>query len=366
MIRVENLHVTYYSTEGTVNAVKGIDITVERGQFFTMLGPSGCGKTTTLRSIAGLERPSGGRISIGDKVVFDAASGVMVPPYRRDIGMVFQSYAIWPHLDVFSNVAFPLQEMKGRFNRDEIRDKVMRALELVQLSGYEKRPAPFLSGGQQQRLALARALVRESEVLLLDEPLSNLDAKLREETRTEIRDLVKRLGITTVYVTHDQLEALTMSDVIAVMDQGVIVQQGSPIEIYQTPRAKFVADFIGLTNFISGKVEHPPKNGSDRGVVATANGRIECTFPGEVKTGDPVVVVIRPEDVVLDPTSGMDAANVIKGRVEAAIFMGDSKEIKVRLADSSLRLKVHPSKELTEGGSVTVSLPIDCCRALPN
>jgi iron(III) transport system ATP-binding protein len=194
MIQVENLHVAYESTEGTVHAVKGIDINVEEGQFFTLLGPSGCGKTTTLRSIAGLERPIKGKIRLHDKTVYDSDAGIMIPPYRRDIGMVFQSYAIWPHLNVFSNVAFPLQEMKGRFSKTEIHEKVLRALDLVQLTGYENRPAPFLSGGQQQRLALARALVRESEVLLLDEPLPNLDAKLREETRTEIRDLVNALA----------------------------------------------------------------------------------------------------------------------------------------------------------------------------
>jgi iron(III) transport system ATP-binding protein len=224
MIRIENLHVHYASPEGLVHAVRGITVDVPRGQFYTMLGPSGCGKTTTLRAIAGLERPSDGDIAINDQAVFSSTGNVMVPPYRRDIGMVFQSYAIWPHMDVFDNVAFPLREMKGRYAKAEIRDKVLSALELVQLGGLEDRPAPFLSGGQQQRLALARALVREPEILLLDEPLSNLDAKLREETRTEIRNLVKRLGITTIYVTHDQMEALTMSDVIDVMEQCRIVQ----------------------------------------------------------------------------------------------------------------------------------------------
>ena len=272
MINIKNLHVHYESTEGRVHAVRGIDINVERGQFYTMLGPSGCGKTTTLRAVAGLERPSDGTVSINDELVFSGEQHIMVPPYKREIGMVFQSYAIWPHMDVFNNVAFPLQEMKGRFSKAEIREKVLQVLDLVQLSGYEDRPAPFLSGGQQQRLALARALVREPEVLLLDEPLSNLDAKLREETRAEIRDLVKRVGITTIYVTHDQLEALTMSDVIAVMDQGKIVQEGSPIEIYRTPKVRFVADFIGLTNFIEGRVKQLTTNGDGFGSVETPAG----------------------------------------------------------------------------------------------
>jgi iron(III) transport system ATP-binding protein len=194
--------------------------------------------------VAGLETPQEGEISIGDEIVFCAYRGISIPSYRRDIGMVFQSYAIWPHMNVFENVAFPLREMRGKFSRQEIRAKVLQALSLVQLDGLEDRPAPFLSGGQQQRLAVARALVKEPRVLLLDEPLSNLDAKLREETRFELRELVMRLGITTLYVTHDQLEALTMSDIVAVMDQGRIVQEGPPIEIYQFPHERFVANFI--------------------------------------------------------------------------------------------------------------------------
>jgi len=234
MIRVENLHLRYCSEQGEVHAVRGLNLTVKKGEFYTLLGPSGCGKTTTLRCVAGLETPEKGEIIIGDEPVFSSEGGLNVPTYRRQIGMVFQSYAIWPHLSVFENVAFPLREKKVA--RSEIQERVLKALSLVQLSGLEKRPAPFLSGGQQQRLALARALVREPEVLLLDEPLSNLDAKLREETRLEIRGLVKRLGITTLYVTHDQVEALTMSDVVAVMNQGNIVQEGPPTEIYKSPK----------------------------------------------------------------------------------------------------------------------------------
>lgn len=362
MIEIKNLHVHYQSAEGSVHAVRGIDITVERGQFYTMLGPSGCGKTTTLRCIAGLERPSGGDIVIDGQPVFSSARHVMVPPYKRDIGMVFQSYAIWPHMDVFENVAFPLREMKGRFSRGEIRDKVMKALELVQLSGYEDRPAPFLSGGQQQRLALARALVREPSVLLLDEPLSNLDAKLREETRTEIRDLVKRLGITTVYVTHDQLEALTMSDVVAVMDQGVIVQEASPLAIYREPKVRFVADFIGLTNFLEGRVQRVA-NGSAFGEVETASGPIRCILPETAKSGDKVLIVVRPEDMNLVPGAG-GGDNVIEGRVASRLFMGDATEFRISLKDTALRLKLHPSTTVVEGDAVRIELPAERCRAL--
>jgi iron(III) transport system ATP-binding protein len=364
MIDIRNLHVHFRSSEGTVHAVRGVNIKVERGQFYTMLGPSGCGKTTTLRCLAGLERPSSAEISIDGQVVFSSERNLMIPPYRRDIGMVFQSYAIWPHMDVFENVAFPLREMRGRFSRAEIREKVMRALELVQLTGYEGRPAPFLSGGQQQRLALARALVREPTVLLLDEPLSNLDAKLREETRTEIRDLVKRLGITTVYVTHDQLEALTMSDMVAVMDQGEIVQEASPIVIYREPKVRFVADFIGLTNFIKGSV-HRAANGNALGEVQTASGLITCILPDKASSGDKVLIVIRPEDLNLVPGPvSAGSGNVIEGRVSTSLFMGDSTEFRVAIKDTMLRLKLHSSTAMSQGDTVRIELPPERCRAL--
>jgi iron(III) transport system ATP-binding protein len=364
MIDIRNLHVHFRSSEGTVHAVRGVNIKVERGQFYTMLGPSGCGKTTTLRCLAGLERPSSAEISIDGQVVFSSERNLMIPPYRRDIGMVFQSYAIWPHMNVFENVAFPLREMRGRFSRAEIREKVMRALELVQLTGYEDRPAPFLSGGQQQRLALARALVREPTVLLLDEPLSNLDAKLREETRTEIRDLVKRLGITTVYVTHDQLEALTMSDMVAVMDQGQIVQEASPIVIYREPKVRFVADFIGLTNFIKGSV-HRAANGNALGEVQTASGLITCILPDKASSGDKVLIVIRPEDLILVPAAvSAGSGNVIEGRVSTSLFMGDSTEFRVAIKDTTLRLKLHSSTAMSQGDTVRIELPPERCRAL--
>ena len=364
MIDIENLHVHYESSEGRVHAVKGININVERAQFYTLLGPSGCGKTTTLRAVAGLERPSGGTVSINDEVVFSNDDHVMVPPYRREIGMVFQSYAIWPHMDVFNNVAFPLQEMKGRFSTAEIREKVLKVLSLVQLDGYEDRPAPFLSGGQQQRLALARALVREPAVLLLDEPLSNLDAKLREETRAEIRDLVKRLGITTIYVTHDQLEALTMSDVIAVMDGGKIVQEGSPVEIYRMPAVRFVADFIGLTNFIEGRIRAVASNGGGMGEVETASGMIKCELPQGATTGSEVVIVVRPEDVNVVSDPGGGGENILRGEVGTAMFMGDTKEVRINLKESSIRLRLHPTTEIEEGQAVHLELPAVSCRAL--
>jgi len=362
MIRIHDLHVFYQTDRGRVHAVRGIDLDIAQGQFFTLLGPSGCGKTTTLRSVAGLETPESGEIFVGDALVYSSAAKTFVPPYDRDIGMVFQSYAIWPHLNVFENVAFPLREMKRKFSQQQIRDKVEHVLMLVQLNGLADRPAPFLSGGQQQRLALARAIVREPRVLLLDEPLSNLDAKLREETRFELRELVKRLGITTLYVTHDQLEALTMSDTVAIMNFGQIVQRGSPVEIYQAPQEEFVASFIGLTNFLEGRVEKAAA--SEVGEVTTASGKLRCAIPGDIAVGDSVIVVIRPEDISIVPESVAGNENVLRAKVEAMIFMGDAVECQLSVGAQRLRTKLHPSAPVRQGQTVFLQLPPQSCRAL--
>src|SRR5581483_10501937 len=359
MIRIEDLHVRYQTERGEVYAVRGIDLDVKQGQFFTLLGPSGCGKTTTLRSVAGLERPYQGELVVGDQLVLSCRRNVVVPPYKRDIGMVFQSYAIWPHLNVFENVAFPLREMKKSSSGD-IRSRVRKALALVQLDGLEDRPAPFLSGGQQQRLALARALVKEPRVLLLDEPLSNLDAKLREETRFELRELVKRLGITTLYVTHDQLEALTMSDVIAVMDGGQIVQRGTPHDIYAAPKNRFVASFIGLSNFREGR----GKALGAPGEVETSSGVIKCLLPDGAAAGDEVIVVIRPEDVTLNDGAAGANENMLEGKIEAIVFMGDALECQVAVGAKAIRLKLHPSSAVAKGSTVRLKLPAASCRAV--
>ncbi len=367
MIKIENLHLHYQTDEGSVHAVRGVDIDIAAGQFYTLLGPSGCGKTTTLRSIAGLETPTDGEIAIDGATVFSAESRTNTPPHRRDIGMVFQSYAIWPHMTVFENVALPLREMPGRRPKSEIRDKVLKALALVQLEGLEDRPAPFLSGGQQQRLALARALVKEPKVLLLDEPLSNLDAKLREETRVELRELVKRLGITTVYVTHDQIEALTMSDVVAVMDHGEIMQEASPFDIYEAPANRFVASFIGQTNFLDGTVETAAGNGSAHGAVATPCGSIRCVLSDDMRPGDAVTVVIRPEDVHLAAnaeTIGAAGDNMIEGEVRELQFLGEAIDAQVALGDLVLRLKLHPSSRVRTGETIRLAIPAERCRAL--
>jgi len=366
MIEIHGLHVKYRSDRGEVHAVRGIDLTVKEGQFYTLLGPSGCGKTTTLRCVAGLESATAGEIIIRGKTAYSSARRIMVPPHKRDIGMVFQSYAIWPHMTVFENVAFPLRERKIKLSRAQIKEKVAEALHLVQLSGLEDRPAPALSGGQQQRLALARALVREPELLLLDEPLCNLDAKLREETRVELRELVRRLGITTVYVTHDQLEALTMSDVVAVMDRGRIMQEASPIDIYRAPKEKFVANFIGLTNFLDGRVVRAANgNINGLGTVETAIGTLICVVPADAEIGDAVTIMVRPEDIALCNGSSQQGENQLEGTVAAAMFLGEAMEYQVEMAGRTIiRLKLHASNMVSRGDTIRVQIPAMQCRAL--
>src|SRR5919198_1812973 len=237
---------------GGVLAVNYVNLTIQEGQFATLLGPSGCGKTTTLNCIAGLEQPDGGRITVGDAVLTDVDRGVVLPPERRNLGMVFQSYALWPHMNVYDNLAFGLKLKK--VPRGEIRDRIRQALELVGLAGLEQRYPFQLSGGQQQRVALARAVVAQPRVLLLDEPLSNLDAKVREQARFWLRDFQRRLGITAMYVTHDQAEALAISDMVAVMSAGEVLQFAPPKEIYEQPASRFVAEFIGQTSFFNASV----------------------------------------------------------------------------------------------------------------
>ncbi len=305
MFTIENLHKSYIVAGAEVRAVDGISVAVETGKLITLLGPSGCGKTTTLRCLAGLERPQTGRIVIGNRAVFDSEKRIFVPASDRGVGMVFQSYAIWPHMTVFENVAFPLRVSRTKkYSALEIRDRVARMLDMVQLTGFARRPATQLSGGQQQRLAFARGLIHEPAILLLDEPLSNLDAKLREQMRLELKRLQRTFGITTVYVTHDQSEALALSDEIAVFDSGRIIQRGTPQEIYRQPRSRFVADFVGSANFLPGTVR-----GIDGGVtqVETAHGVMRCVFAEPVAAGTKASVTARPEDIALS-ANGRSAA----------------------------------------------------------
>lgn len=361
MIEVKSLSKTFAGRAEQVQAVNGVSFKVDDGRFYTLLGPSGCGKTTTLRCIAGLERPDSGEIEVAGETVY-RANGVFVPAYRRPIGMVFQSYAIWPHLTVFENVAFPLRVGKQRFSADEIRRKVRSALELVEMGGLEDRMATQLSGGQQQRLALARALVREPKVLLLDEPLSNLDAKLRERMRVELRELQRRLRVTTLYVTHDQIEALSMSNVIAVMSAGVVVQEGPPREIYLHPKTQFVAQFIGSTNQLRGKVRSV--EGEGLGLVSTEVGEISCGIMNDLSLGANVVVLVRPESVVLHRTRPPETTNVVEGKVATVMFLGEYLDCSVELGKAILQTHQPHSLALRRGETVWIELPAAECMAL--
>src|SRR5512136_606465 len=289
-IRVRNVSKNYYSDGKKIEALADVDLIIPSNRIFTLLGPSGCGKTTLLRCIVGLESPDTGEIAIGDEVVFSTEKGIYVPPEKRGLGMVFQTYAIWPHMNVFDNVAYPLQTRNEP--QEEIRRKVERTLHFVQLDGFENRPATKLSGGQQQRVALARALVAEPKVILFDEPLSNLDAKLREETRKELRACLTELKMTAVYVTHDRIEALSLSDAVAVMKSGKIVEIGTPWEVYFDSDRRFVADFIGRANFVEGKVA---KGGEPHTMIDSVIGAIACEKKIGASLGKAVTVCIRPE-----------------------------------------------------------------------
>jgi iron(III) transport system ATP-binding protein len=343
------------SRRGTVAAVDGVSFEIDEGEVFTLLGPSGCGKTTTLRCIAGLEQPDDGEIALNGRTLFSAADGVVVPANARGLGMVFQSYAIWPHMNVFDNVAFPLAvaPRRSRPSRRAIRDRVERVLSTVKLEGLADRAATDLSGGQQQRLALARALVLEPPLLLLDEPLSNLDAPLREDMRFELQRVQRELGITTIYVTHDQGEALALSSVIAVMREGRIEQTARPRELYTRPTSPFVADFVGASNLIDAVVE-----GGSNGTysVRTPEGRLHATAAAGLSAGTPVVVAIRAEDIRLD-AEGPGWA----GTVREQAFLGDAVDLVVGVGGLELRVRCPPALAPGPGTSVSVSLPVDAC-----
>ena len=353
MLSVEDLRKSFVTDRGDVRAVQDVSFAVEEGRFYTLLGPSGCGKTTTLRCIAGLERPDGGRIVIGGTLV--SGTGTFVPPQARGIGMVFQSYAVWPHMNVFDNVAYPLKVTRPRRSKAEIDDAVREALVLVGLDGLEHRPAPQLSGGQQQRLALARALVRKPSLLLLDEPLSNLDAKLRERMRIDLRELQRRLRITTVYVTHDQLEALFLSHRVAVMNDGRIVQEGSPREIYGDPASGFVADFVGMGTFVPAEVT--------AGGVRALGAPVACAAPRDLPPGAKARLVLRPENVVVRERA-MGVANEFEGTLRVAAFLGDHLDCLVEVAGELVRARAHPAARLVRDQTVWIELPADQCVVL--
>ena len=346
--------------EGPAGGVQDANFALSAGTFFTLLGPSGCGKTTTLRCIAGLERPDSGIIRLGDRVFYDHTTGTNVPLNLRNIGMVFQSYAIWPHMTVFENVAFPLRVAKDqRYHRDEIDRRVDEALDSVDLLALKDRSATRLSGGQQQRVALARAIVRKPRLLLLDEPLSNLDAALREEMRKELKRLQAQIGVTTVYVTHDQTEALEMSDRIAVMQHGRIVQLARPQDIYRNPSNAFVAGFVGSTNWLKGIAR---EDGS--GMVVTLDNSQSCVRclrrHGELE-GRKVLVSVRPETITLRDicSAAPDRTNRLMGRVSFAGFSGGA--MRYQISSNELKIQAYGSSDSTwnEGDEVCIDFATD-------
>jgi ABC-type Fe3+/spermidine/putrescine transport system ATPase subunit len=344
-IEVRDLVVRY----GDQVAVNGVSFAVGRGEHLTLLGPSGCGKTTTLRAIAGLEQPSGGAISIDGRAMYDAASRTNVPAEQRGVSMVFQSYAVWPHMSVFDNVAYGLRVRK--LGKAEIDSNVERALDLVQMRHLADRPASKLSGGQQQRVALARAVAFSPTVVLFDEPLSNLDAKLRAEMRVELRELQRRLGITSVYVTHDQEEALAISDRVIVMNVGVIEQIATPEEIYNKPRSRFVADFVGSANLVEGKL-------AGDGLFATKGGAsLKVTAPHTPHGGESEVAV-RTAYIDLEPRPG---DNHVPGKVRQRLFHGDFVQYVVESALGSIIVRRPPTNLLEEGAQVTLSFSPEHC-----
>ncbi|WP_308163048.1 ABC transporter ATP-binding protein [Nocardia alni] len=346
---------------GAVNRViDNVSFTVSENSFFTLLGPSGCGKTTTLRCLAGLETADGGEIRMNGRSVFSGEPRRDIPPEARPIAMVPQSYGIWPHMKVFDNAAFPLRHGRKTYPRDERRRRVLAMLEQVGLADYADRWSSQLSGGQQQRLALARALLCEPEVLLLDEPLSNLDAKLRTQLRAELRSFQQDAGVTAVYVTHDQAEALAMSDTIVVLNRGRIEQIGPPGTIYDSPASRFVADFVGSANLVAGVVDARAGLGDRVVEVKTAVGVLRCarfaTPPAPPSAGQEVSVCIRPENLRIftsdDPAAGH---NRFPARVTSVEYLGDRKEVHVAAGDLTLRAQADAHLDARPGDEVTVA-----------
>jgi iron(III) transport system ATP-binding protein len=364
MLRVEGLSKVFENvTDQITGGIRGADFVLKKGTFFTLLGPSGCGKTTTLRCIAGLETPDAGIIAVEDRCLFDAKARINVPVEQRAIGMVFQSYAIWPHMTVAENVAFPLTVAK-RSTRAEIAMAVRRALSVVDLDGFQERSATRLSGGQQQRVALARAIVHEPGLLLLDEPLSNLDAQLRDDMRGELKRLQSKIGITTVYVTHDQSEALALSDQIAVIAHGRIIQIGSPQDIYFRPANAFVARFVGATNLLPGRLIGAL---AGRGEVEVLSGRrIRCVVPQQIDDLSAVSVSVRPESIRLlrDPPAGGNE-NCLSGRISGVTFLGASRRIDVLSDGVALQVSTASDLDLPADAEVWLAFAPERAVALP-
>ena len=363
MISVKDLVKVFPGSKGEVRALRGVSFDVAKGELFTLLGPSGCGKTTTLRCVAGLEQPVAGEISIEDRVVFSARDGAFVPPEERRIGMVFQSYAIWPHMTVFQNVAYPLT---GSASRGEIRERVESILERLSLGALEDRLAPNLSGGQQQRVALARALVAQPRILLLDEPLSNLDAKLREQMRFELKSLQESFGITAVYVTHDQEEALALSDRIGVMHEGVLLEVGVPAELYSRPMHKITADFLGTANFVPARAAGGMNNSAMELLVESSLGRFVAQRSTEWQNGEGLLF-FRPENIEFanDESAADSGSNYATGTVERVTYLGNAADVILRCGEVTLRARIHPAHAPATGKQVKFRVAPESCIVFP-
>lgn len=352
-LTVEHLTKRY----GPVAAVDDVSLRVESGHLVSLLGPSGCGKTTTLNSIAGLEQPDSGLIRVGDFVMTDMSRNLVLPPERRHLGMVFQSYALWPHMTVYDNLAFGLKIQKTP--RGEMKRRISETLELVGLGDMERRYPYQLSGGQQQRVALARAVVGEPQVLLLDEPLSNLDAKVREHARFWLREMQQRLGITAVYVTHDQAEALAISDMVAVMSDGKVLQYAQPHDIYDRPATRFVADFIGASSFLKGTVA----GREDGQLQVTLDGGIDVRALADKRwqPGQRVTLAVRAERVRV--ASGVDDQhNIVPAEVTGYVYLGSHYQYVVETPAGSVRLEVPDELSI---GPLKLSLPPEALLVLP-
>ncbi|MDQ0137773.1 iron(III) transport system ATP-binding protein [Neorhizobium galegae] len=351
MLTVNDLCKRFTLPGGRVfDALANVSLEVKEGQFFTLLGPSGCGKTTMLRSMAGLETPDSGCISINNETVFNSANSTFVAANRRKIGMVFQSYAIWPHMNVFENVAFPLRVSQQRYSEQEVRRRVREALATIRMEEFETRQATRLSGGQQQRLAMARALVMNPRLLLLDEPLSNLDALLREAMRLELARLQKQHGITTIYVTHDQSEALALSDQIAVMNGGKIVQVGSPERIFDAPKSAFVADFIGSTNILQGTLLG---KSDGRSTISWNGASLQSCMPTELSQGSQVAMSVRPASIRISEKQA-PALNSVAGLVKQKSFQGTSIDYVIDVAGFDIRATGPAQTAFGIGENVTL------------
>jgi len=349
MIRIRGLRKWFDSRRGRVEALRGIDLEVAEKEFCVLLGPSGCGKTTTLRSVAGLEKPDAGELEIDGTLVNSPARGIYVSTEKRDIGMVFQSYAIWPHMNVFQNVSFPLIKGRKKIPKEQIAEKVRDALKLIQLDGLEDRPATDLSGGQQQRVAMARAMVTEPKILLMDEPLSNLDARLREQMRVELKKITKAAGVTTLYVTHDQAEALSLGDKVCVMHDGEIIQMAPPHEVYAKPASVFVAQFVGEMNFVKAKV-------AGVGQIESALGVIAALAPNGFSVGATVTLAVRPEHVKVTPAPSYGPATMV-GKIASKNYLGDSALVEVEVKGVTLMAKLAGDVDLTVGAQAVIEIP---------